>query len=289
LKQLRLFDSDPGDLDLEETRPRWSRPRLAQPEAASQLLLFQDRIQLLGEFELALERAEFGEAWRLKQRLEAEHGPITVPAPRFMEQLGADFWEQSLGPRERAVAWRVIENELQGRPGLRRRLRSSYFGRLLASWPAEEIVASEPGCLPALANVLLESDRAVARRLVRDALLAGHAFPANEFEDPGISELLSEDLGPRWLASLGAIRRVWLLPRPTVEELERLFREMAGPDPATDAERALAFWTALRLSGLRDQIPEKLLHEARRRLKRLDPTLHAEYMGEAPRAHLYRR
>jgi hypothetical protein len=149
------------------------------------------------------------------------------------------------------------------------------FARLLASHTPEALVKTRPECLPALAAVLAagpedlpEAGRRRAHGLVRDALLAGRDLSSLDFDhDKAVADLLAEDLPPRWLACLGLIRRLW--PAPPPDESDR------SPE-----ETALEFWRCLQLADSADT-PEEVLHEARRRMKRLRPELHALYMRRA--------
>ncbi len=106
-----------------------------------------------------------------------------------------------------------------------------------------------------------------------------------DLEDEALSDLLSEDLPPRWLACLGGLRRLWPLPRPEPHEVAAFEREMRASDPLEpldpldDDERALSFWRCLCVARLGNSVDERLLQEARKRMKRLNPELHGEYMG----------
>ena len=100
--------------------------------------------------------------------------------------------------------------------------------------------------MPLVAETLVAiGETARARLLVRDTLLAGGEI-SDIAEDQPVADLLSEDLEPQWLASLGAIRRL-----------------------------------VLRLAECRAALPQPVLHAARRRLKCLHPDLHAAYMNRA--------
>ena len=147
----------------------------------------------------------------------------------------------------------------------------------------EALVEAAPECLPALALVLIRSPNASdgrrrARVLVRDALLAGCRLESLDFtHDEPLSDVLAEDLPPRWLACLGVIRRLWMAAH-------------AEPDPApfgtplagsqSDDEAALEFWHCLQVAE-DATCTDELVHEARRRMKRLRPELHALYMRRA--------
>ena len=113
-------------------------------------------------------------------------------------------------------------------------------------------------------------------------MLLGYDIRPLDLEDEALSDLLSEDLAPRWLACLGGLRRLLPLPPLEPEEVTALEREMSATDrlePLDDAERALSFWRCLRVARLGNSVNERLLQEARKRMKTLNPELHALYMG----------
>ncbi len=51
------------------------------------------------------------------------------------------------------------------------------------------------------------------------------------------------------------------------------------PEPLEDDEQALSFWRCLCVARLGSSVNERLRQEARKRMKRLNPELHGEYMG----------
>jgi hypothetical protein len=172
-------------------------------------------------------------------------------------------------------------------PAPRRRAERGIFVRLLAAHPSEDLVRARPACLPALASFLLVAPgrpegegRREARRLVRDALLAGRTLePLHFAADEAVEELLAEDLPPRWLACLGSVRRLWPAPPLSPSEIDRLGAGGSGALAADDP--ALAFWHCLGAAEA-PGCPNEVLHEARRRMKALHPDLHAAFMRRLP-------
>ena len=284
--QLSLFDSGPPPLGIEPRSRRHLRtgPGYEKP-SGSQLLLFTDRIVLIEALSRAVASADYEEAARIECRLSLGWGEDAVPAAlRFVRQLGAGFWERASEPAEALEAWPVIECSVAPGTALWRRARNGFFGRLLSMHSVEAVVSAHPAALRLVVGTLIDREAvADARRLVRDALLAGNNLDMDGVEDPPLAGLLAEDLAPRWLASLGAIRRLWPLPRPAPEETGAIASGIHDALPPDEEARAEAFWDVLRLAELRGAIGEPLVHAARRRLKRLNEDLHALYMyGTGP-------
>lgn len=251
-----------------------------------QIDLFAHPVVLARELEAALGSGRFEEAADLRRVLSDAYGPSLYTAGLgFLERLGAPVWQRQLG--EVLAVWTDLDGHLRDRPHLRSRLREGVFRRLLESHPAEALVAADPECLPALAIVLdsgvetaPEGGRRRARELVRDALLAGRCLESPDFkQDAALADLLAEDLPPPWIACLRLIRRLWLAPAPDEADIEALRSPPAEP-ASDDGEAGRAFWRCLRVAESAD-CPEELLHEARRRIKRLRPELHALYMRRA--------
>jgi hypothetical protein len=150
-------------------------------------------------------------------------------------------------------------------------------------------VGAQPDCLAALARFLesrpgrsAEDGRREARALVRDCLLAGRTLDSLDFrEDRALAELLAEELSPRWLACLGHIRRLWPSPAPRDSEWDALAESARGA--ARGEDPALTFWQCLCLAES-PACPDELRRQARRRMKQLDPDLHAQFMRHAPPA-----
>ena len=245
--------------------------------------LFEDRAVLLRGLDHALEQGEFEEALRVLRSLEAVYGPpADGPPSPCLESLARISWER---PGEALDTWVSIEPVL--RPGPRRRIRTGVFVRLLRSHAPDALVQARPECLPALAAFLESAPgrpegegRREARRLVREALLEGRTLEPLDFRhDKPVAEVLAEDMSPRWLACLGAVRRLWPAPPLPAAEADNLVARQ--PDAAAADDPALAFWRCLRVAET-PACSDEVLHEARRRMKALQPELHAAFMRRVP-------
>lgn len=266
----------------------WAEAPGSQAVAAcddGQIELFAGPVVIARELEAALGRGRFEEAAGLRRVLSDVYGPSRYTSGLgFLEQLGGPVWQRQ--PGDVLAVWTEIDGDLHDRAHLRARLREGVFRRLLESHRAEALAAADPECLPALAIVLAagvgttpEGGRRRARELVRDALLGGRSLESLAFkEDAALADLLAEDLSPRWLACLGLIRRLWSAPPPDEADIEAVRSPPA--ESRSDEEAALGFWRCLRVTESAD-CPEALLHEARRRMKRLRPDLHGVYMRRA--------
>jgi len=247
-----------------------------------QAALFEDRAVLLRGLDHALEQGEFEEALRALRSFEAVYGqPAEGPPGAGLERLARISWE---GAGEALDTWASVEPFL--RSGTRRRVRDGVFVRLLASHAPESLVRARPDCLPPL-SVFLETapgrlegeGRREARRLVRDALLTGRVLEPLDFRhDEAVALVLAEDMAPGWLACLGAVRRLWPVPPLSTGEADPLLGPR--PDALPAEEPALAFWRCLRVAET-PACPEEALHEARRRMKALQPELHLAFMRRA--------
>jgi hypothetical protein len=288
--QLTLFVVDPRPLAGAEgsAHPAWAQEPGRQAVPASrdgQIELFAHPVMLARELEVALGRGRFEEAAGLRRLLSEAYGPSrdTVDLG-FLERLGGLVWQRQ--PGEALAIWTGIDGQLRERPHLRARLREGVFKRLLESHRAEALVTARPECLPSLVAVLgscvattPEGGRRCARDLVRDALLDGRGLESLDFkEDAALADLLAENLPPRWLVCLGLVRRLWSTPPPDEADIEALRSPPA--ETQSDEAAALGFWQCLRVSESAD-CPEDLLHEARRRMKRLRPELHGLYLRRA--------
>jgi len=288
-QQLTLFEIDPVPLHPVAPPPRADEaaetaapppPPCADPR---QLDLFSAWPQLAGALGNALAAADFVAARQACEEIAASFGDDEVPGwGRALAGVAGDPWRAGeLAPA--LAAWRAVAPQLDQHQG--RRFRDAFFRRLLERHAPEAIVAAAPDLLvPVLASLVALHERGQARRLVRDALLAGRD-DLGDSGDPALDDLRAEDLAPRWLASLGAIRHILPLTPPDPREREALAAGLDAPVPAPDDARALAFWDALRLAEFHSGLPERLLHAARRRLRQLHPDLHAAYMsGSGPYA-----
>ena len=251
---------------------------------SQQMFLFEDRILMIGELEQALRGADYRKALEVKDKLEQMYGAGAVPPGlSYLERLGADFWERPIEPGERLAGWRTIARELDGGGQRFRKARNAFFRRLFLLESPDGLIRCDPECVVPVANTLYELEELTdGGRVVRDALLLGYDIRPLDLEDEALSDLLSEDLPPRWLACFGGLRRLLPLPPLEPEEVAAFEREMSAsdpPEPLDDDERALSFWRCLRVARLGNLVNERLLQEARKRMKKLNPELHGECMG----------
>ena len=280
--QKPLFDS--RELRLRRVEKTRRPPPPPDEDFSRQMFLFEDRVLMIGELEQALRDADYRKALEVKNKLEQMYGAGAIPPGNsYLERLGADFWERPIDPGERLSGWRMIARELDGGGQRFKRARNAFFRRLFTLESPEELIRRDPECVVPVANTLDELEEPTdGRRVVRDALLLGYDIRPLDLEDEALSDLLSEDLAPRWLACLGGLRRLLPLPPLEPEEVTALEREMSATDPLEpldDDERALSFWRCLRVARLGSSVNERLLQEARKRMKTLNPELHALYMG----------
>lgn len=239
-----------------------------------QLGLFADRAVLSRELEAAITSGRFEEGPMLRARLEEDFGLDSTQGLDPLARLAGVAWDP---PQTPLAVWVDVDRLLAAQPLLRAQVRTGVFSRLLQSHHPEVLLAARPDCLPAIARVLREwpgsspeDGRRAARSLVRDSLLAGHPLEALDFRDDApLADLLAEDRDPRWLACLGRIRRLWPSVPPRAPEC----------DSRVD-HPAVAFWDCLRLAESAE-CPDELRQQARRRMKQLDPELHALFMRHA--------
>jgi len=271
-------DAGPGpDGEVPDSRPGdvVTMPVADERQAA----LFEDRAVLLRGLDHALEQGEFEEALRALRSFEAVYGPPAEGPPSpILESLAGACWDS---PGAALDTWTSVEAGL--RPGPRRRIRTGVFVRLLRSRAPDALARARPECLPAVAAFLDSAPgrpegegRREARRLVREALLEGRTLEPLDFRhDEPVAEALAEDMPPRWLACLGAVRRLW--PAPPLSATEAGTLVARQPDAFAADDPALAFWRCLRVAET-PACPDEALHEARRRMKALQPELHEAFM-----------
>ena len=150
--------------------------------------------------------------------------------------------------------------------------------RLLRTHSPADIAAARPATAGHLTVALTSLDGppgvALGRALVRDLLSAGHSLESTAFaHDDAVAEILAEDMDPEWLACLGAVRHVWpVLPMDTTH-----LEAFGASSLDDDTHPGEAFFTCLRVARTPGR-PDPLLHEARRRMKRLNPSLHGMFM-----------
>jgi hypothetical protein len=255
---------------------------LGASEDPRQIALFSDAAVVGRDLQLALAKGDFEEARRARQDALETFGPAGPAAGmEFLDRLGPDLWER--GDAEVLAVWRDVDGQVADRPVIRTQVRDGIFERLSSRRTAAGLADAHPEVLGPLTAALLSREGSTAfplvRTLVRDALLRGHPLDGRDFgHDAPVAELLAEHLAPAWIACLGAIRRAWTAPSMTSEELATFASDAS--DTTADGEADRAFWMCLRVARSPDP-PEPLLHEARRRMKRLNPGLHALYMGRA--------
>ena len=278
--QRSLFEADQADFSFEEYAPK---PPAPPTRAEEQLKLFEGMAPLIGELEAALREADFGTAIRVRRKLEEEYGELkTVPGEFPLDEFGADFWERGAAPAEQLATWNRFAVSLGRGTPRHKVVRKAFFERLFSQHNAAEVSRSHPDMIPEIANALYSSDRtSEAREIVRDALLAGHLWRPRDFEDPELADILGEDYDERWLASLGAIRGLWPRTQLDENEIEELEQRLSDPDPEDDSERAISFWSCLCLARAGTSVSELAVHEARKRMKRLNQELHAEFMRKS--------
>jgi hypothetical protein len=287
-----LFGTDPQPLPALEAAPGEAADRVAEPLAtygdARQTDLFAPRATLSRELSLALSAGAFDEASRLRARIDEDYGPCAET--RELEFLGRLERALRRGPPAPALeTWNEIDRALAPDKALRVQIRDGVFARLLERHAPEAVAKAWPQCLPALTEIVGRADDASeglrrARRLIRDALLAGRSLDPLDFShDPAVADLLAEDLAPRWLACLGAVHRLWSANPPDPAREAR--PEDLGEAPSDD-EAALQFWLCLSVAD--DPVaPDDPRRQARRRMKQLDAELHGRYMRRASPLHGY--
>jgi len=248
-----------------------------------QLGLFADRALLSRELESAITSGRFEEVGTLRGRLEEDYGLDSTGSLDPLARFDGVAWDL---PQAILSVWVDVDRLLAAQPLLRAQVRSGVFSRLLQPHDPEALVAARPDCLPAIARVLRERPGSspedglrAARSLARDSLLAGHTLEALDFRDDApLADLLAEDRDPRWLACLGRIRRLWPSVPPRASEWESVGQIARGERRADHP--ALAFWDCLRLAES-GECPDELRQQARRRMKQLEPELHALFMRHA--------
>lgn len=276
-KQLVLPGLPAAPPTLEPAVPATDELPPAVPADERQLALFADKVALERDIEAAVQSGAFADARRLRDlHLETYGASAATAELGFLDHLAPIDLVSDAGLA--LTAWEEADARLASQPLLRRRVCDGVFRCLLERHSPRALAAARPDCLGALAGFLTAQARAegadsspAARGLVRDALLAGRAVDATAIADDALADLFAEDLPPPWLACLGAVRRLWPVPPASEAEL-RAFQARGAAEGD-----ALGFWECLRVAETPGR-PEPLLHEARRRMKRLRPDLHAAYM-----------
>ena len=242
--------------------------------------LFTAERELIGQIEAALASGRFEDACGFRDALLALEGPSADTRDLGVLDAvgGVGFWDRPLA--DVLSDWRKLDQPLAALPYLRRSILEGGLSRLLKQHAAIAIVRAAPAMLPGLTNRLCvttpDGNGAIpieAATLVRDALLEGFDAGPGGFADGRLVDLLAEDHRPVWLACLGAVRHLWPVPPAGPTELA----EPADADAEDEDERGRQFWACLRhtVSCGRD---DPAAVEARRRMKRLHPDMHARFM-----------
>ncbi len=245
--------------------------------------LFTAERECVGQIEAALASGRFEDARRHRDALVALEGPST--STRELDTLDvvgdAGFWDRPLPIV--LTQWLTLHRHLYALPHLRRLICDGGLSRLLERHAPTELVQAAPDMLAPLTNRLCaaagadERLPAEAAALLRDALLGGGEPAPGDFDDDRLVDLLAEDHGPVWLASLGALRQLWPVPPADLSELAPV-----AVDSQDDDERGREFWECLRrtVSSGRD---DPAAVAARKRMKQLDADMHALFMRDGVR------
>jgi len=263
------------------------------PVLPGQIGLFTVERELLGVIDAAIVDGCFEDARDVRNELVAREGASRETRRlQILDALGAaGFWTR---PLEQCVdGWAEIERRWDvAEPGVRAMVRDGVLRRLVRDHQAWALVRARPSLLPAIVNVLGKRaaagsggepgddgglEAAAAATLLRDALAAGIGAPSGDFDDAAFVDLLAEDRAPQWLACVGALRRLWPVPAAEAGGAGE-----ALPPPEDDEERGEQFWRCLQIAA---SAPRESLAagEARKRMKVLDPTLHAQFMRQGVR------
>lgn len=282
--QLELF---PGLLPPAPLAGGAGPPEAAEPpggtpvfEHTLQSLLFSAHVELTGILEQALLAADFAEARCAARELRETYGEESLPSWASVLEEGPLPGTGSDPLGSVMAFWARLEEALPPGP-LRDKARRGVLGRLVDQFTAREVAARFPARIPEVVNLLRSrGDTAGGRGLLRDALLAGCcAFPG--LDDPQVLDLLSEDLDPPWLVSLGLIRHLWAPVPLSEEERAAVLKGLSAPAAADGPAAAREFWLALCLAESRPRLAGEPLHAVRRRLRLLNPDLHAAYLQGA--------
>ena len=243
-----------------------------------QCALFTAERELVGQIEAALASGRFEDARRHRDALVALEGPSTRTGELgTLDVVGdAGFWDRPLPVV--VNEWLALQRHLDALPNLGRLICDGGLSRLLERHAPADLVLVAPAMLAPLTNrpcVGVGTDDplpADAAALVRDALLRGCAPAPEGFTEDRVVDLLAENYGPVWLACLGALRHLWPVPPADSGELAPSI-----VDAQDDDARGRQFWECLRrtVSCGRDD-PAGVA--ARKRMKQLDPDMHALFM-----------
>jgi hypothetical protein len=275
MHQPSLFHDVHPRIDPEDTRTRPAdRPPASVLE--DQPSLFQRPVMLRVDLDAAIADGRFEDARRCYLELVGDWGESAVPSDTsFVAALDLSIFDRPIG--ELLDRWRRLTDEhCLGRGACQRAWRGLIV-RCRGAFSPQALAAVRPECLPHIANALWTTAgdapgaSTEARELVRDTLCEGHELRAEDFLDGAVRDLLSENLEPEWLASLGALRRVWSVTVVDGTEAATVLQRQTGTDRR---EFGRWFWDCLCVARS-PTTTDALRQEARRRMKRLDPELHA--------------
>ena len=113
----------------------------------------------------------------------------------------------------------------------------------------------------------------LARALLRDGLVRGLPISLEALGDRALDVLDASGLSPAWYPVLGALERLWVVPRdrPSTAEVSAVL-DTALPDD--DSARARLFWQAYRAWKAQRQ-PNDVVARTRALMKQLQPELFA--------------
>lgn len=146
----------------------------------------------------------------------------------------------------------------------------------------------DAGAWPHLCRVMTASDtdrsasgpsqhpgqgRLLARALLRDGLVRGLPISLDALSDRALDVLDASGLSPAWYPVLGALERLWDVPRdrPSTAEVSAV---LDTPLPDDDSARARLFWQAYRAWKAQRQ-PTDVVTRTRALMKQLQPELFA--------------
>ncbi len=132
------------------------------------------------------------------------------------------------------------------------------------------------GALPHVYRVTAASVRpglglTTARALLRDALTVGVPVSLAALGDRELDALEASDLSPAWYPVLGALERLWEVPKwkPSPEEISAV---LDGAVPDDDRGRARLFWQCYQLWKAQ-RAPNDVVARTRVRMKQFHPGL----------------
>jgi hypothetical protein len=273
---------EPPDLDGDLAGGPFDAGRGEIPVLPGQIALFTAERELLGLIESAIVAGRFEDALELRDALVGREGPS--PDTRqlsLLDRLGAPaFWAR---PVEQCVDdWMELERGWEAAEGVHDLVRDAVLFRLTSIHGAAIIVRARPSLLALVVNFLgrpgTDAEAPTAGESLRDSLASGLSAPSGDFDDLRFVDLLAEDRSPEWLASVGALTRLWPVPVVPASEVDLPL----SPLPGDDEGRGRQFWHCLRLSVSCPRDSARAI-EARKRMKVLDSSLHAQFMRQGVR------